>query len=58
MIAAEGGAIVNMSSVTFLLGMGGMPAYVTAKSAVIGLTRALARDLGPHLIRVNAIIPG
>ncbi len=58
MIANGGGAIVNMSSISFLLGQGGMPAYLTAKSAVIGLTRALARDLGPHMIRVNAVLPG
>ena len=58
MIDAGGGSIVNMSSVSFLSAMGGMPVYVTAKSAVIGLTRALARDLGPHRIRVNAVIPG
>ena len=58
MIAAGGGSIVNMSSISFLLGQGGMPAYVTAKSAVVGLTRGLARDLGPHRIRVNAVFPG
>ena len=58
MIAAGGGSIVNMSSVSFLLAQGGMPVYLTAKSAVIGLTRALARDLGPHRIRVNAVVPG
>jgi NAD(P)-dependent dehydrogenase (short-subunit alcohol dehydrogenase family) len=58
MAAAGGGAIVNMSSISFLRGAGGMPAYVTAKAAVIGLTRALARDLGRHHIRVNAVIPG
>jgi NAD(P)-dependent dehydrogenase (short-subunit alcohol dehydrogenase family) len=58
MIAAGGGAIVNMSSISFVLGQGGMPVYLTAKSAVIGLTRALARDLGPHKIRVNAVLPG
>src|SRR5215472_13918019 len=58
MIAAGGGSIVNMSSVSFLLAQGGMPAYLTAKSAVVGLTRALARDLGPHRIRVNAVFPG
>ena len=58
MIAAGGGSIINMSSVSFLLGQGGMPAYLTAKSAVIGLTRGLARDLGPHHIRVNTVIPG
>ncbi len=58
MISAGGGAIVNMSSISFVVGQGGMPVYLTAKSAVIGLTRALARDLGPHAIRVNAVIPG
>jgi NAD(P)-dependent dehydrogenase (short-subunit alcohol dehydrogenase family) len=58
MIAAGGGSIVNMSSISFLLKQGGMPVYLTAKSAVTGLTRALARDLGPHRIRVNAVVPG
>jgi NAD(P)-dependent dehydrogenase (short-subunit alcohol dehydrogenase family) len=58
MIASGGGAIVNMSSISFMLGQGGMPVYLTAKSAVVGLTRALARDLGPHHIRVNAVMPG
>ena len=58
MIAVGGGAIINMSSISFLLGQGGMPVYLTAKSAVVGLTRALARDPGPHRIRVNAVFPG
>jgi NAD(P)-dependent dehydrogenase (short-subunit alcohol dehydrogenase family) len=58
MIAAGGGSIVNLSSISFMLGQGGMPVYLTAKSAVVGLTRALARDLGPHHIRVNAVMPG
>ena len=58
MVEAGAGSIINMSSMGFLLGLGGMPVYVTAKSAVIGLTRALARDLGPHHIRVNSVIPG
>jgi NAD(P)-dependent dehydrogenase (short-subunit alcohol dehydrogenase family) len=58
MVEAGGGSIINMSSVSFLLGQAGMPVYLTAKSAVIGLTRALARDLGPHRIRVNSVIPG
>jgi NAD(P)-dependent dehydrogenase (short-subunit alcohol dehydrogenase family) len=58
MIAAGGGSIINMSSISFLLKQGGMPVYLTAKSAVTGLTRALARDLGPHMIRVNAVVPG
>ena len=58
MIAAGGGSIVNMSSNSFLLASGGMPAYTAAKSAVIGLTRDLARDLGPQHIRVNTVLPG
>jgi len=58
MIAGGGGAIVNMSSISFMLAQGGMPVYLTAKSAVVGLTRALARDLGKHGIRVNAVMPG
>ncbi|MGI4975809.1 MAG: SDR family NAD(P)-dependent oxidoreductase [Janthinobacterium lividum] len=58
MIAAGGGSIVNMSSNSFLLASGGMPAYTAAKSAVIGLTRGLARDLGPHHVRANVVYPG
>jgi NAD(P)-dependent dehydrogenase (short-subunit alcohol dehydrogenase family) len=58
MVAAGGGAIVNLSSCSFRIAQGGMPVYLTAKSAVVGLTRALARDLGPHHIRVNAVMPG
>jgi NAD(P)-dependent dehydrogenase (short-subunit alcohol dehydrogenase family) len=58
MIAAGGGSIVNLSSCSYRIAQGGMPVYLTAKSAVVGLTRALARDLGPHHIRVNAIMPG
>lgn len=58
MRAAGHGAIVNMGSVSWIIGQGGMPAYTTAKSAVQGLTRSLARDLGPHNIRVNAVVPG
>jgi NAD(P)-dependent dehydrogenase (short-subunit alcohol dehydrogenase family) len=58
MVAAGGGSIINMSSNSFLLASGGMPAYTAAKSAVIGLTRGLARDLGPHHIRANIVYPG
>ncbi len=58
MRAAGGGAIVNMGSVSWMIGQGGMPCYTTAKSAVQGLTRSLARDLGPDNIRVNSILPG
>ena len=55
---AGGGSIVNMGSVSWVIGQGNMPCYTTAKSAVQGLTRALARDLGPKNIRVNSILPG
>ncbi len=58
MAKAGGGAIVNMGSVSWVIGQGNMPCYTTAKSAVQGLTRALARDLGPKNIRVNSILPG
>jgi len=58
MAAAGGGAVVNLGSVTWMIGQGGMPGYSAAKSAVVGLTRSLARDLGPHDIRVNSVLPG
>lgn len=53
-----GGAIVNLGSVTYMVGQGGMAGYSAAKSAVWGLTRSLARDLGPKGIRVNCVVPG
>jgi NAD(P)-dependent dehydrogenase (short-subunit alcohol dehydrogenase family) len=58
MAAAGGGAIVNFGSVSWMMAQGGMPAYTTAKSAVQGLTRALARDFGTLNIRVNCVVPG
>lgn len=51
-------SILNIGSNSALLGIAGYPAYVTAKAGIIGLTRALARELGPQGIRVNALIPG
>lgn len=53
-----GGSIVNFGSLSWMLKMGGMPVYTTAKAAVQGLTRSLARDLGPLNIRVNTLVPG
>lgn len=55
---AGGGSIVNFGSVSWHTAQGGMPAYTTAKAAVEGLTRGMARDLGPYGIRVNTVIPG
>ncbi|HET9019717.1 MAG TPA: SDR family oxidoreductase [Acetobacteraceae bacterium] len=58
MIAAKAGSIVNFGSVSWHLSMGGMPAYTTSKAGVEGMTRSFARDLGPHGIRVNCVLPG
>lgn len=58
MKAAGGGSIVNFGSISWMLKQGGMPAYTASKAAVQGLTRCLARDFGPHNIRVNTLVPG
>ena len=58
MIAAGGGSIINMGSNSWWEAGGGMPVYTTAKSAVHGMTRSFARDLGGHRIRVNTVVPG
>ncbi|MDE2456299.1 MAG: SDR family oxidoreductase [Burkholderiales bacterium] len=58
MKGAGGGSIVNFGSISWMLKQGGMPVYTTSKAAVQGLTRSLARDLGPFGIRVNTLVPG
>ena len=55
---AGGGAIVNFTSISYMIGNAGYPAYVTANSGINGMTRALAREFGPDGIRVNALAPG
>lgn len=55
---ASGAAIVNFSSIAYLLNMGDLPSYAAAKAGIIGLNKSLAGRLGPEGIRVNAILPG
>jgi NAD(P)-dependent dehydrogenase (short-subunit alcohol dehydrogenase family) len=54
----RGGAIVNISSATDILPVAGLAAYVSAKGAIVALTKTLGLELAPHGIRVNAIAPG
>ena len=58
MIANGRGSILNLGSTSWIVGQGGMAAYTASKSAVLGLTRSLARDFGQHGVRVNALAPG
>jgi len=58
MVSQRAGKIVNISSVTFHLGVPGLSHYVASKGGVIGLTRSLAREMGPHNIHVNCVTPG
>jgi D-xylose 1-dehydrogenase len=58
MRAAGKGSIINLGSTSWVIGQGGMAAYTASKSAVLGLTRSLARDFGVDGIRVNAVAPG
>ncbi|PYV48232.1 MAG: 3-oxoacyl-ACP reductase [Acidobacteria bacterium] len=55
---AGGGSIINMSSISWMIPSTGLPAYITAKAGIVGLTRTLARELGGANIRVNCISPG
>jgi NAD(P)-dependent dehydrogenase (short-subunit alcohol dehydrogenase family) len=58
MRARRRGSIINLGSITWRAGFANVTAYATAKAGIEGLTRSLARDLGPHGIRVNCVIPG
>ena len=58
MLAKKAGSIINVGSMSWKGKNGGMPAYTTAKAAVHGLTRGMARDVGKDNIRVNTVIPG
>ena len=58
MKAARAGSIINMGSISWMLKQSEMPVYTMSKSAVQGLTRGLAKDLGRFGIRVNSLVPG
>jgi NAD(P)-dependent dehydrogenase (short-subunit alcohol dehydrogenase family) len=58
MKAAGGGAIINFTSTSYMLNLGTLPTYTTAKAGIVGLTKGMAGRLGPDNIRVNAIAPG
>jgi NAD(P)-dependent dehydrogenase (short-subunit alcohol dehydrogenase family) len=58
MRAAGGGSIVNFSSISYMMGNAGYPAYTTANGGITAMTRSLAREFGPDNIRVNALMPG
>ncbi len=58
MRAAGRGSIINMSSISWIIPTTGLPVYIAAKAAIVGLTRTLAHELGPAGIRVNAVLPG
>ena len=58
MRAAGRGSIVNLGSISAHINLPDLPVYITAKAGIEGLTRTLARELGPDGIRVNCVIPG
>ena len=58
MIAAGGGSIVNFSSISYMFGDVGYLSYITANAGIVGMTRSMAREFGPHRIRANALAPG
>ena len=55
---AKRGSIINMSSIGWVIPSTGIPVYVTAKAAIVGMTRALAHEVGGDAIRVNCVMPG
>jgi D-xylose 1-dehydrogenase len=58
MTKAGGGSIINMSSISWMIPSTGLPAYITAKAGIVGLTRTMSRELGGSNIRVNCVSPG
>lgn len=58
MKGAGGGAIINFSSISYMMGQAGYTSYMTANGGITAMTRGLAREFGPDNIRVNALMPG
>lgn len=58
MKAAGGGSIINMSSISWMIPTSNLSVYVAAKAAIVGMSRSMAKDLGPANIRVNCVLPG
>ena len=58
MRAAGGGSVINMGSISWVIPTKGVPVYLTAKAAIVGMTRALAHEVGTDGVRVNCVMPG
>jgi NAD(P)-dependent dehydrogenase (short-subunit alcohol dehydrogenase family) len=58
MIAAGKGSIINFGSISWMIMVGDLAAYTASKAAMHGMSRSMARDLGPHGIRINTLVPG
>lgn len=58
MQARGSGSIINFSSISYMMGNAGYPAYTAANGGITAMTRSLAREMGPHGVRVNALAPG
>ena len=58
MSGKKSGSIINMASIMGAQGAAGFSAYAATKAAVIGMTRAMAKEMAPHGVRVNALAPG
>lgn len=58
MIAAKRGSIINFGSVSWMIMLGELSAYTSAKAAMHGLSRSLAKEVGKHGVRVNTLVPG
>ncbi len=58
MMKPTGGSIINFSSISYMIGVPELSTYISANAGIMGLTHSLAREWGPHKIRVNAVAPG